>query len=114
MHPDIINEVWDNMACLIIQAANTAISKKKVLNSLANRRKKIGKITDLAKYSTILRKIIQNLNKLCKQKISCTEYENINEVLKEINIKLNTNLQNIEKKILGSLAQQWNENPRDN
>ncbi|CAG8511170.1 37224_t:CDS:2 [Gigaspora margarita] len=64
MHPDIINEVWDNMACLIIQAANAAIPKKKVLNSLANRRKKIGKTTNLAKYFTILRKIIQNLNKI--------------------------------------------------
>ncbi|CAG8729647.1 36691_t:CDS:2 [Gigaspora margarita] len=61
------------MACLIFQAANTAIPKKKVLNSLSNRRKKIGKTTDLAKYSTILRKIIQNLNKLWKQKIPCLE-----------------------------------------
>ncbi|CAG8607420.1 2735_t:CDS:1, partial [Gigaspora margarita] len=95
MHSDIINEVWDTIACLIIQAANTAISKKKVLNLLANRRKKISKMTDLAKYATILRKIIRNLNKLWKQKISCTEYKNINEVLKEINVKLNTNLQNI-------------------
>ncbi|CAG8819216.1 304_t:CDS:1, partial [Gigaspora margarita] len=98
MHPDIINEVRNNMACLIIQAANTAIPIKKFLNSLANRRKKISKTTDLAKYSTILRKIIRNLNKIWKQKISCTEYENINEVLKEINVKLNTNLQNIGKK----------------
>ncbi|CAG8785377.1 9537_t:CDS:2 [Gigaspora margarita] len=92
MHFDIINEVWDNMACLIIQATNTAIPKKKVLNSLANRKKKIGKTTDLVKYSTILRKIIRNFNKIWKQKIPCTEYENINEVLKEINVKLNTNL----------------------
>ncbi|CAG8832052.1 26306_t:CDS:2, partial [Gigaspora margarita] len=99
MHSDIINEVWDNIACLIIQAANTAISKKKILNSLANRRKKIGKTTDLAKYSTSLRKIIRNLNKIWKQKITCTEYENINEILKEINVKLNTNLQNIRKKV---------------
>ncbi|CAG8857033.1 45935_t:CDS:1, partial [Gigaspora margarita] len=85
MHSDIINEVWNNMACLIIQATNIAIAKKKVLNSLANRRNKIGKTTNLAKYFTILRKIIRNLNKLWKQKIPCTEYENINEVLKEIN-----------------------------
>ncbi|CAG8833249.1 8531_t:CDS:1, partial [Gigaspora margarita] len=37
---------------------------------------------------------------LWKQKIPCTKYENINEILKEINIKLNTNLQNIEKKVM--------------
>ncbi|CAG8852783.1 43257_t:CDS:1, partial [Gigaspora margarita] len=64
IQPDIINEVWDNMACLIIQVANIAIPKKKVLNSLANRRKKLGKTTNLAKYSTILRKIIRNLTNL--------------------------------------------------
>ncbi|CAG8828771.1 46318_t:CDS:2, partial [Gigaspora margarita] len=73
--------------------------KKEVLNLLANRRKKLNKTTNLAKYFTTLRKNIRNLTNLWKHKISCTEYENINETLKEINVTLNTNLQNIEKKV---------------
>ncbi|CAG8817992.1 5283_t:CDS:2, partial [Gigaspora rosea] len=48
IQPNIINEVWDNIVILIIQAANIVIPNKKVLNSLANRRKKLNKMTDLA------------------------------------------------------------------
>ncbi|CAG8749625.1 20800_t:CDS:1, partial [Gigaspora rosea] len=95
---NIINEVWDNMAKLITQAANIAIPKKKVFNSLANRRKKLDKTTDLAKCSTNLRKIIKNLTNLWKNKLPCTDYENINKTLREINTKFNMNLQFIEKK----------------